>query len=110
MQADQWLFLILQGSDALDNPRTERQQDELFGLLVSALVQSMLLVVAVVYILDNTENVAKQLEALAPGAQEAALADGATHTKALSSNCLAQRHAAQWWPCNASLGAQCRAA
>ena len=77
VQVVNWLLFALQGADALEDPVTERQQDENVALIVSALLQSMLLVISVVYILDNTEAVAKQLEALAPGTQEAAADDGA---------------------------------
>ena len=68
MQVMQWLGFALRGTDALQQPATERQADEVFALVASALVQSFIMVISWVYIVDSCEAVAKRLEEAAPGA------------------------------------------
>jgi hypothetical protein len=65
MQVFEWLALALQGTD-VNNPVSERQADEIFALVLSALTQSALMVIACVHIIDHSEAIAKQLDALAP--------------------------------------------
>jgi hypothetical protein len=72
LQTFEWLAFALRGADFLDNPATEVQQDEVFALILSALVQSFLMVVSWTYVMDNSERVARQLDAAAPRARAAA--------------------------------------
>lgn len=48
-----------------ENPG-EKEQEEIFVLLLSALLQAFLYIMAAVYVVDNAEYVAKRLEAAAP--------------------------------------------
>jgi hypothetical protein len=68
-----WLALAMQGTEALERPETERQRTEVYVLIMSALAQSFVLVVSWVYVMDNSEVVAKHLEAVAPENQTAAV-------------------------------------
>ena len=72
----QWLAFALRGTDALTNPHTAKEQDEVFAIVISALLQSFLMVVSWVYVIDNCERVAKQLEAAAPQGRSDAEANG----------------------------------
>lgn len=62
----------MQGTRAFAEPETERQKAEVYLLIMSALAQSFILVVSWVYVMDNSELVAKHLEAVAPENQLAA--------------------------------------
>lgn len=67
MQLTGWLALLLRGQRGIDRP-DERQQEEIYVYLVSGLIQSGILVISWVHIMDSSEAVAKRLEAQAPGA------------------------------------------
>ena len=53
-----------------ENPG-EKEQEEILVLLISALLQAFLYIMAAVYVVDGAEYVAKRLEAAAPRAPAA---------------------------------------